>query len=123
MQTVQELTEKLSNFYWSPNHPSTYVLRYPEDTSFGLGKIAHLDYAAFNLTWAATKGVLNTPAEHMKACEFFRGAHTFVNQVTLQGEKLETWLTLLTQEQFFALVEANKDTIKSYEMAVFEVCL
>jgi len=121
VQTVQELFQQLSKFYWSPKHPSEYVLDTPAGRH-GIGAIAHLDYAAFNLTWAAKRGVITTSADHVEACKYFRMAHVFVNQVQIKGEPLETWITLLNQEQFIRLVDENLGDLDPQTTYVLESC-
>lgn len=121
MQTVQELTNKLSNFYWSPQHPSAYVIPTFGGVN-GLGAVAHLNFAAFNLTWSVMGGRLSTQTDHVAAITFFKDANKFVKDVCLQGEPLETWLTLLTQEQFLALVEQNIEACSLPVRQVLRLC-
>jgi len=121
VQTVQELTNKLSNYYWSPQHPSTYVIP-TYGGAKGLGAVAHLNFAAFNLTWSVMGGKISTQADHVAAITFFKDANRFVQSVYLQGEPIETWLTLLTQEQFLSLVEQNLAACSLPVQEVLKLC-
>jgi hypothetical protein len=96
---VNELITKCSKFYWSPDHPSTYVLTNPQNKKpCGIGLVAHQDWAAFNLTWAANKGVWDTfAAQH----SLVTGFQKYKEYTGLPMDKLELrdWVCMLTPEQ------------------------
>ena len=52
-QKVIGLVSRLSRFYWSPRPPETYH-DFLEGRDIGIGRIAHKNYAAFNVAWALT---------------------------------------------------------------------
>ena len=122
MQTVKTLTTRLSNYYWSPVHPREYIFQ-GLDGLYGIGLVAHLNYGAFNLTWAAMKGKMNTPNDQLRAAKFFKSADIFVRNTRFRGEPLETWLTLMSYTEFKQLMQVNIADFSPHEKDVLETCL
>ncbi len=108
--SVESLIVKVSKFYWSPNHPSTYHLRHGEFTA-GLGLIAHHDYAAFNIAYAAV-GKLESLHEHLAATAlwslFTKHTDQQVGEATL-GE----WITLYQPPEFEVWYKNNREEVNS----------
>lgn len=96
---VNELITKCSKFYWSPEHPSRYTLTNPHNNKpCGVGLVAHQDWAAFNLAWAANKGQWNTLADQHN---LVTGFQKYKEYTGLPMDKLELrdWVCMLTPEQ------------------------
>lgn len=98
MQTVKALITKLSNYYWSPRHPSTYLIDV-EGRVAGAGLLAKDDYAAFNLAWLKRNGKLETQSDHFAFVRTFIDAKVFTS-LTVGGMELSWALTSKTEPEF-----------------------
>lgn len=98
------MCDRLADYHWSPNHPSTYVLPAEGGGTKGIGLIAHRDYGAFNLAWADVEGKCSTVEEQTVIITKFSiyQKHTghLINEVPL-GD----WLCFLKPNGFYKLVE------------------
>ena len=74
MLDIAGLVAQCANYYWSPQHPTTYKIG-----SAGIGNLLkgfrdydsrHL-YAAFNYAWVVNQADLNTQVGHTKAVRDF----------------------------------------------------
>lgn len=106
MKNTKAFLERLSKFYWSPNHPSTYVIE-----GSGIGNIAHHDYGAFNLIWLAYP--LETIDDHRLAIAAF-SIQTSMNEQLINDVSLRDILTLITPSDLHTLLENHgKDLMPS----------
>ena len=95
---VQALLSKLQKFYWSPQHPSTYVL--PQGV--GLGSVAHQNYAAFSVAWA-TCNKLQSPLDHKAGIQTFRYMQT-ASHVAWNGFTMQDLIQLCTPAELKVLM-------------------
>lgn len=106
-QQIANMVTKLSNFHWSPNHPSTYTVMI-DGSPRGIGKIAEKNYGAFNLAWGACKGKWETRDEqHALVTCFSRYQALTVH--TLNKEPVGDWACLLGPKGFYHLVFNSKE--------------
>lgn len=105
MHRVKTLCSKLSKYYWSTLHPSEYTL----PSGRGLGMVAHTSYGAFNLIWAGYP--LVTIEDHARAIEAFMH-QSLLNTQVIHGAELDTWLTLLSKDEFGCWYESTKHLIR-----------
>lgn len=106
MQDVRELVARLSQYHWSPNHPSSYLT--PEGR--GLGKMAHACYGSFNLIWATHS--LQTVDDHVIAMGAFSEQVELSKQV-IKDTELGWWLTLLQPHEFAVWFRDNRQKVNS----------
>lgn len=107
---LKALIDKLSKFYWSKAHPSTYTLTHPvSGAKVGLGVIAHKNYAAFNLTVAIHNGKLNSLSEHSKASSTFGSIRFFLEDG--EHDEVSGMLTLLSLEKFRKWYISNAQSV------------
>lgn len=106
MKQVKSLISNLEKFYWSPEHPSTYVI----DGS-GIGNIAHHSYGAFNLIWAGYN--LKTVQDHREAVIHF-AKQAALNQQVIRGETLEDLLTLLSPQEVRTFYENHGSELATF---------
>lgn len=102
---VESLINKVSKFYWSPNHPSTYHFQHGEVRA-GLGLIAHNDYAAFNIAYASA-GNLDTLKAHLRATEVWAVFTKFTDQIVGEAT-LGEWITLYQPPEFAVWYKYNR---------------
>lgn len=91
MHRTKALLNQLTKFYWSPHHPSTYVIE-----NAGVGNIAHHDYGAFNLIWAGYP--LETIDQQKEAVAAFAVQSTMNDQL-IGDTPLGDLLTLISMQQ------------------------
>lgn len=104
-QQVIDLFVRLENYHWSPDHPSTYRIKHPENGMLvGLGIIAMRQPGAFNLTYSAVRGALATMEDHKTAIALFIAFDKLVKS-QVHGQELGDWLTMLSKEQFTTWVQ------------------
>lgn len=108
MLQVQTLLERLSKYYWSDNHPGSYLLDLGNGPKAGLGLVAHLNYAAFSLTWATCK--LETKDDHLSAVRYFTKLSVLLNQ-EVSGCSLTDHITLRTPQEFAAWYSQNRSLV------------
>lgn len=107
MQKVKAMLHRLSNFYWSPNHPSTYVVtRGPTKGLYGIGLIASQSYGAFNLTWATSKADWATVAGQAQICDEFQ-RHKPITERKIRGVYLLDYLTLYKPKAFLNFINTE----------------
>lgn len=108
MLQVQALLERLSKYYWSDNHPTTYLLDVGAGQKGGFGLVAHLNYAAFSLTWATCK--LETKDDHLNAVRYFTKLSVLLNQ-EVSGCSLTDHITLRTPSEFAVWYSQNRSLV------------
>lgn len=106
---VNQLYAKLSRFYWSPKHPSEYVIRLYGKIA-GVGLIAHQDYAAFNYAWAATHLSLDTEAGQRAATFSFVAAQQ-ITKLAVEDADLGWQMTRQSLPEFKLWYAANWKTV------------
>lgn len=120
MQTVRNLLNRLTKFYWSENPPETYVIKNPTSGEHcGIGLIASQNYGAFNLTWVSSKGEDNwrTFAGQTTLCvDFTRNKP--ITQHKVNGVCLVDYLCLYSQKEFtnWMRIEKNFPTIVKLQL-------
>jgi hypothetical protein len=92
-EKVSKLVSNLARFYWSPNHPSNYVIKHDGQTR-GVGVIAHKDYGAFNLAWGECRGRWKTHADQVNLVTSFSKYQAYT-PLPVNNEPLGDWLVLL----------------------------
>ena len=96
---VKSMCDRLANYHWSPEHPSTYVLPAGDGKYRGIGIIAEKNYGAFNLAWASCEGKWQTVAEQTKLItEFTRFQH--MTHYKVNDVPLSDWLCFLRPKPF-----------------------
>jgi hypothetical protein len=104
MTEVKQLVARLSRYYWSPNHPTTYTT--PEGR--GLGRLAPECYGTFNLVWATHK--LDTVQDHLKAISAFTEQKALASEV-VKGAEIGSWLTLLQPHEMAFWLQENRGQV------------
>lgn len=101
---IKQLLAKLSNFYWSPEHPSHYVLQLENGREKGVGLIAFQNFAAFNLAWGSNQGRASTEDEHAALVTDFSKYRHYTKY--LMGEQtVGEWVCMLKPKEFLAQCE------------------
>jgi hypothetical protein len=108
MQRVQKMLTRLGKFYWSPEPPEHYVIPQP-DTGIdcGIGTVAHLNYGAFNLTWASEPWNWQTIAGQTVLCTAFAQIKP-LTQHKINGVCLADYLTLYQPKGFIHWLNTEK---------------
>lgn len=116
MLDLSRWLQRVGQFYWSPEHPSTYVLY----NGRGLGRLAGQDFGAFNLVWAAMP--LQSEQDHAEAIEAFAMQSTR-NSQEVAGAELGDWLTLLSPLEFKSWYEGYGDELVAESCQLIESAL
>jgi len=111
----KQFIESISKFYWSPHPPETYTFVHNGKVS-GIGKIAHNNYAAFNIAWALTNPSKN-PATHVEAIKVFSYVGSRM-AMEVEGAPLSDWATLLTHNKFIQLYIRNRHKFLGQEIDI-----
>ena len=102
---------KLKKWYWSPRHPTSYVIAHPEDGRMcGLGKLIENTpeaRPAFNLTWLKYRERLNTWEGHGAAVMYNLQARKILLEPA-EGGTLGELSCLLSETDFIAYCKAHK---------------
>jgi hypothetical protein len=97
----KKLFEKLSNYYWSPEHPSSYVLQLENGAERGIGLLAHQNYGAFNLSWGSNQGRCETDDDQTKLITGFSKYRVYA-EMPMGKQKVGDWTCMLKPEAFLA---------------------
>ena len=109
MFDLKEMIVRLSNCYWSPRPPQTYLTVGANGQPAGLGLLAHENVAAFNITWAICPLVT---FEHHKVAIMHWSQLNRQLDVRIGHEHLDFVITSRTREQFKAWYRVNKVHIR-----------
>lgn len=110
LDQIRQMLRQLADFHWSPDHPSSYVIKHPDTgKDVGIGIIAMVAPGAFNLTYAAMNGQLGTMADHEKAVGLFIGFDKIAKLSEIDDTTLESFLTLLTQAEFKEWIQDDRN--------------
>lgn len=104
-QQIANMVKKLTEYHWSPMHPSKYVIN-DDGKLKGIGVIASRDYGAFNLAWGSCKGSWKTKEDQHNLVVTFSHFQAFTSS-TINGEPIKDWACLLQPGGFYRLVQAN----------------
>lgn len=107
--TAEQWLTKLSKYYWSPEHPSSYTFKGKNGEVVGIGTLAAKDFGAFNIVWASHR-VINTPQIHLKCIQDWCLMTTHTS-LELDGATLGTWLTLLNMNEFMGWLAKNSERL------------
>ena len=101
MKTVKQLLAKLSNFYWSPEHPSHYVLQLDNGREKGVGLIAYQNYGAFNLAWGSNQGRADTEDHHITLAIDFSKYRRYT-AYKMGEQTVGDWACMLRPKEFLS---------------------
>lgn len=100
LDKIRAMYEKLSRFYWSPQHPAAYTIEHPSNgRAAGLGLLAMQSPAAFNLAYIAVGGKLDTLDDHIHAVTLFTGYRNLVEE-EVNKQPLSSWILLMSAREF-----------------------
>lgn len=111
-QKVAELIARLSKYYWSHDHPRSYVL-FIDGKYRGIGAVAHQNYGAFNLAWLSVLGDLSTVDKHHAALKTFELAKSLETS-EISGVSVCSYATLLRPPEFFKLFSAQNTLASNF---------
>lgn len=96
---VKQLVTKLSNYYWSPAHPSSYVINLPDGRVKGIGLVASGNYAAFNLAWAAVRGKWASTDSNLAIIHEYMKYKPYTS-LKMGPQTLGDWVLMQTPKEF-----------------------
>jgi hypothetical protein len=99
----KQLFKKLSNYYWSPKHPSSYVLQLADGAEKGIGLLAHQNYGAFNLSWGSNQGRWESDADQLRLITGFSKYRVY-SEMLMGKQKVGDWTCMLKPEAFLVQV-------------------
>lgn len=106
MHRLKSMVHKLSKYYWSPLPPERYVLSGGECEPRGIGTVASRSYGCFNLAWRYCNGDFSTTEQHTKGIKCCMAAYPLMYR-SIDGANMDTWLTLLSEEEFIQWWKSN----------------
>ena len=109
---IKNLYNKLSKYYWSPDHPSHYVIDFPDGTQKGLGLIANQNYGAFNLAWGAAQGRWQTKDDQIELVTAF-SRYRLVTQHIMGQQTVGDWACMLQPADFIQQLYATPVAVPS----------
>lgn len=102
MYNIGVMLKRLAKYYWSPEHPRTYLL----EGGNGIGNLASQSYGAFNLLWAQHD--LRTTAGQLQAMAEFPDL-AIACRDRVQGVEVCDVLTLLPPSEVAIWYAARKN--------------
>lgn len=109
MYDVKGMIEQLSRYWWSPRHPSTYVVKGANGQPAGIGLLAYESPAAFNICWATQP--LITFKDHKNAVITWSQLKHQLD-VRVGSEFLDFAITSRTRAEFKAWYKQHKTNIR-----------
>jgi len=107
---IRAMCAKAQQFYWSPQHPLDYKIRHPTNGRLvGIGVIAMREPGAFNLTYCAVQGKLDTMDDHRKAIALFTDFEQ-IAAYQIRGRSVSEHLTMLTKIEFTTWIQDDKNS-------------
>lgn len=109
---IKALFERLSNWHWSPCHPSAYIIYNEDGSQAGVGRIAYQNYGAFNLAWGNALLPLNTHTGQLQLLSDFSKYRHFT-AYKMGEQTVGDWLCMLQPEAFISQLEKTPVPIAS----------
>lgn len=111
-QKVSDLINRLSKYYWSHDHPRSYVL-FIDGKYRGIGAVAYQNYGAFNLAWLSVLGDLSTVDKHLAALKTFELAKS-LEASEISGVSVCSYATLLRPPEFFKVFSVQNTLASNF---------
>lgn len=109
MYDIKEMINTLSRYWWSPRHPSTYIIKGANGQPAGIGLLAHESPAAFNVVWAIQP--LVTFSDHKNAVMIWSQLKQQLD-VRIRSEFLDFAITSRTREGFKQWYKSNRVSVR-----------